>query len=106
MTWAETHLRACATAARLRRLAEPGDRVALLLPQGLEYLITMLGSMYARTIAVPLFSPDLPGRSARLVGAYADADPAVVVSTSGILPEVRVFLDDTGRTRVRPILSA
>lgn len=91
LTWGETHRRACATAARLRRFAEPGERVALLLPQGLEYLTTMLGSMYARTIAVPLFSPDLPGRSASLVGAYADADPAVVVSTSGILPEVAVM---------------
>ncbi|MEU4227029.1 fatty acyl-AMP ligase [Nonomuraea sp. NPDC026600] len=106
LTWAETHLRACATAARLRRFAAPGDRVALLLPQGLEYLTTMLGSMYARTIAVPLFSPDLPGRSARLAGAYADADPAVVVSTSAILPEVRAFLGDNDLPQPRDLVAA
>ncbi|WP_433518229.1 fatty acyl-AMP ligase [Nonomuraea sp. CA-143628] len=94
LTWAETHARASSTAARLRRSAAPGDRVALLLPQGLAYLTTMLGSMYARTIAVPLFSPDLPGRSARLVQAYRDADPAIVVTTSAVLPSVRAFLDE------------
>src|SRR4051812_21583410 len=88
LTRAGTPARAAPTAAPPRRPAPPRPRVALLLPQCLEYLTTMLGSMYARTIAVPLFSPDLPGRSARLVQAYLDADPAVVVTTSAVLPAV------------------
>jgi acyl-CoA synthetase (AMP-forming)/AMP-acid ligase II len=106
LTWSETHRLACAMAARLRRSAQPGERVALLLPQGLEYLTTMLGAMYARTIAVPLFSPDLPGQADRLLGAYADADPVVAVSTSGCLPYVQRFLSDHGMPRLRDLVAA
>lgn len=94
LTWAQTHRRARAMAAALREVAEPGERVALLAPQGLEYIVTMIGAMYARVIAVPLFSPDLPGHADRLVRSYADSDPSVVVTTTAALPHVERFLDD------------
>ncbi len=106
LTWAQTHERAIATAARLRRSAAPGERVALLLPQGLEYLTAMLGALYARLIAVPLFSPAHPGQSERLLGAYTDADPAVVVTTSAALPDVRRFLDIPGVAQPRDVVVA
>jgi fatty acid CoA ligase FadD32 len=99
LTWAEVYQRACSTAARLRQTAGPGDRVALLLPSGLEYLITMLGAFYAGVIAVPLFSPDLPRQQERLIRAYADADPAVAVTVSGELPSVQAFLGNASRPR-------
>jgi fatty acid CoA ligase FadD32 len=92
--WAETHRRARAMAVRLRQSAEPGDRVALLLPQSLEYMMTMLGAMYSHVIAVPLFSPDLPGHADRLIRAYADAAPTVIVTSEGALPYVQKFLDE------------
>jgi fatty acid CoA ligase FadD32 len=93
LTWSEVHRRACWTAARLRRSVNPGDRVALLLPSGLDYLTTMLGAFYARIIAVPLFSPELPGQHERLIRAYTDADPASVVTVTEALPAVQAFLD-------------
>jgi fatty acid CoA ligase FadD32 len=93
LTWSQVHERACWTAARLRRTANPGDRVALLLPSGLDYVTTMLGAFYARLIAVPLFSPELPGQHERLRRAYADADPAVAVTTEGALNAVQTFLN-------------
>jgi fatty acid CoA ligase FadD32 len=100
LTWAEVHRRASWTAARLRRSAGPGDRVALLLPPGLDYLTTMLGAFYARVIAVPLFSPDLPGQHERLIRAYTDADPAVAVTVTGSLPAVRSFLGEAPQADV------
>lgn len=106
LSWADAHQRACATAARLRRSAEPGERVALLLPQGLEYLTTMLGAMYARIIAVPLFSPDLPGQAERLVRVYANAEPEVVVTTSSRLHDVQGFLRDHGLPKPRDLVMA
>ncbi|SNT35813.1 fatty acid CoA ligase FadD32 [Actinomadura meyerae] len=93
-SWAETDRRARAMAATLRQVTGPGERAALLLPQTLEYMMTMLGAMYAHVIAVPLFSPDLPGHADRLIGAYTDAEPAVIVTTRNALPHVEKFLAD------------
>jgi fatty acid CoA ligase FadD32 len=92
--WTEAYRRARAMAVRLRQTAEPGDRVALLLPQSLEYMMAMLGAMYSHVIAVPLFSPDLPGHADRLIRAYADAAPTVIVTVESALPYVQKFLDD------------
>ncbi|WP_141579933.1 fatty acyl-AMP ligase [Actinomadura sp. WMMA1423] len=94
LSWAETDRRARATAVTLRRVTGPGERAALLLPQTLEYMMTMLGSLYSHVIAVPLFSPDLPGHADRLIGAYTDAEPAVIVTTRNALPHVEKFLAD------------
>src|SRR5690606_36445860 len=55
---------------------------------------TMLGAMHAHVIAVPLFSPDLPGHADRLIGAYTDAEPAVIVTTRSAHPHVEKFLAD------------
>ncbi|TDE37353.1 fatty acyl-AMP ligase [Actinomadura sp. 6K520] len=94
LTWAETERHARAMAVTLRQVTGPGERAALLLPQTLEYMMTMLGAMHAHVIAVPLFSPDLPGHADRLIGAYADAEPAVIVTTRNALPHVEKFLAD------------
>ncbi|MFI5708844.1 fatty acyl-AMP ligase [Kribbella sp. NPDC051620] len=85
LTWAEVDGRARAVAATIRKTAQPGDRVAVLLPQGLDYLVAVLGSFYARTIAVPLFPPDLPGHRARLDGVLADCSPVCALTTTGAL---------------------
>ncbi|WP_149261486.1 fatty acyl-AMP ligase [Actinomadura sp. K4S16] len=92
VTWGELDRRARGIAAAIRRATEPGRRVALLAPQDLHYVTSFLGAMYARVIGVPLFSPDLPGHGDRLLAVYQDADPDVVITTSGSLPHVRAFL--------------
>ncbi|MEW2356576.1 fatty acyl-AMP ligase [Spirillospora sp. NPDC029432] len=106
LTWAETDRRARSMAARLRASAEPGERVALLLPQTLEYMMTMLGAMYARIVAVPLFSPDLPGHADRLIGAYTDSEPALIATSRNALPHVEKFLADHDVPRPREIVFA
>ncbi|MCK2213522.1 fatty acyl-AMP ligase [Actinomadura sp. ATCC 31491] len=93
LTWAQADLRARALAVRLRELAGPGDRVAVLAPSGLEYVSAVLGAMYARLVAVPLFAPGLPGHGERLARAFADAAPAVVLTTTAARPAVTAFLD-------------
>ncbi|MFA1546604.1 fatty acyl-AMP ligase [Actinomadura chokoriensis] len=106
VSWAETDRRARAVAATLRQVTGPGERAALLLPQTLEYMMTMLGAMYAHVIAVPLFSPDLPGHADRLIGAYTDAEPAVIVTTRNALPHVEKFLADHDVPQPKEILFA
>ncbi|WP_433515045.1 AMP-binding protein [Nonomuraea sp. CA-143628] len=91
LTWARADLKARALAVRLREVAGPGDRVAILAPQGLPYVVAMLGALYAGIVAVPLFAPDLPGHAERLSRAYSDAEPVAVLTTTAALPGVRDF---------------
>lgn len=43
LTWSQVHRRACVIAEELKLCGSPGDRVAILAPQGLEYIIAFLG---------------------------------------------------------------
>jgi fatty acid CoA ligase FadD32 len=92
LTWSAVERRARALAVRLRQVVGPGERAAILAPQGVDYIVSLLGAMYARVIAVPLFAPDRPGHAERLVSAFTNADPACVLTTSARLPAVADFL--------------
>ncbi|WP_405671089.1 fatty acyl-AMP ligase [Streptomyces canus] len=93
LTWRRLDVRVRAVAARLADEAEPGARVALLCPQGLEYVTGFLATLAAGLIAVPLYPPGLPGQGDRLTAVLADARPSVVVTTSRHLGEVRELCD-------------
>ncbi|MFF5207940.1 fatty acyl-AMP ligase [Streptosporangium sp. NPDC000396] len=105
LSWAKVDLKARALAVRLREVALPGERAAILAPQGLEYVVAMLGAMYARVVAVPLFAPDLPGHADRLIRAYADADPVCVLTTTSALDSVHAFLDGDPAPRPKQIIT-
>jgi fatty acid CoA ligase FadD32 len=96
MTWAEVDERAQAVAAALRARVLAGDRAAVLAPQGLDYVVAMLGAFYARVVAVPLFTPDLPGHGDRLVRILADAGPACVLTTEAAAAPVTALLREHG----------
>ncbi|MFJ5103995.1 AMP-binding protein [Streptomyces sp. NPDC088554] len=96
LTWAQVDTRARALAARIRRHTDPGERVAVLAPQGLDYITAFLGACYARVIAVPLFTPDLPAHGERLLHSFNDSAPAAVLTTSAALPHVEAFLGGVG----------
>ncbi|WP_327314053.1 fatty acyl-AMP ligase [Streptomyces sp. NBC_01235] len=91
LTWRRLDLRVRALAARLAEEAAPGARVALLCPQGSEYVTAFLATLAAGLVAVPLYPPGLPGHGDRLSAVLADARPAAVVTTSRALDEVREF---------------
>ncbi|MFC9502299.1 fatty acyl-AMP ligase [Streptomyces sp. NPDC057002] len=96
LTWRRLDVRVRALAAHLAERAGPGDRVALLCPQGTEYVTAFLAALAAGLVAVPLYPPDLPGHADRLAGVLADARPSVVVTTSRAQDEVRDFLGSDG----------
>ncbi len=98
LTWRRLDVRVRAVAARLAEETEPGARVALLCPQGIEYVTGFLATLAAGLVAVPLYPPGLPGHADRLAGVLADATPTVVLTTSRARAEVRDFCDrDTVR---------
>jgi fatty acid CoA ligase FadD32 len=92
LTWSETDTRARALAAALRGRVVAGERAAVLAPQGLDFVVAMLGAFYARVVAIPLFTPDLPGHSGRLRHILDDADPACVLTTEAAAVSVDSLL--------------
>ncbi|MET8981398.1 fatty acyl-AMP ligase [Streptomyces sp. NPDC004539] len=101
LTWRRVGVRTRAVASRLADTVAPGERVALLGPQGPEYVVGFLAALTAGTVAVPLFTPELPGHADRLAGVLADARPSAVLTTREAADGVRAFLETTGvRTRL------
>ena len=92
LTWAQLGRRLLAVGAHIQRVASRGDRVAILAPQGLDYITGFFAAIKAGTIAVPLFAPELPGHAERLDIALADAEPAVVLTTAAAADSVQGFL--------------
>ncbi len=104
LTWSQVDRRARAVAAELRAVALPGERAALLAPQSLDYVVGFLGALYAGVVAVPLFAPGHAGHCDRLVGAIADADARVWLTTAARLADVRALVDGQGAPRPRHVL--
>jgi len=92
LTWTQLSLRLQAIAAQVQQLASAGDRVAILAPQGVDYIVGFFAAVKAGTIAVPLFAPELPGHAERLDTALRDAEPSVVLTTTAASGAVDGFL--------------
>ncbi|MBJ7465878.1 MAG: AMP-binding protein [Mycolicibacterium sp.] len=91
MTWSQFSARNRAVAARLQQVTEVGDRVAILCPQNLDYLVAMYGAIYAGRIAVPLFDPSEPGHVGRLHAVLDNCQPSAILTTTAAAEGVRKF---------------
>ncbi|WP_020672216.1 fatty acyl-AMP ligase [Amycolatopsis nigrescens] len=92
LTWSELDERVSAVAARLLESAAPGERAAIVADQSADYVVAFLGAIRAGMIAVPLFSPGLPGHAERLATVLADAEPSLLLTTAGKVGEVTAFV--------------
>ncbi|MDH6247365.1 fatty acyl-AMP ligase [Mycobacterium sp. OTB74] len=103
LTWAQLGVRLQAIGARVQQFVARGDRVAILAPQGLEYIAGFFAAIKAGAIAVPLFAPELPGHAERLDTAMRDARPTTVLTTVAASPAVEEFLlshNDIGKPNI------
>ncbi len=91
LNWAEFGARNRALAARLQQVTQPGDRVAILCPQNLDYVVAMYGTIYSGRIAVPLFDPSEPGHVGRLHAVLDDCQPSAILTTTEAAEGVRKF---------------
>src|SRR6202044_1985306 len=89
--WSEFSARNRAVGARLQQVTEPGDRIAILCPQNLDYLVAFFGALYSGRIAVPLFDPAEPGHVGRLHAVLDDCEPSAILTTSASAEGVRKF---------------
>jgi acyl-CoA synthetase (AMP-forming)/AMP-acid ligase II len=104
LTWAALGARLRAIGARLQQVTSRGDRVAILAPQGIDYIVGFFAAIKAGDIAVPLFAPEFPGHAERLDAVLGDAKPAVVLTTAAAAAGVQDFVRSLPReTRPRVI---
>ena len=91
LNWRDFSARNKAVGARLQQVTQPGDRVAILCPQNLDYLVGFFGALYAGRIAVPLFDPSEPGHVGRLHAVLDDCQPTAILTTTDSAEGVRKF---------------
>ncbi len=92
VTWAQLGVRLQAIGAHVQQAAGRGDRVAILAPQGIDYVAGFYAAIKAGTISVPLFAPELPGHAERLDTALRDSKPTLVLTTAAAKDAVENFL--------------
>ncbi len=91
LTWSEVYGRACVIAEELKLCGTPGDRVAILAPQGLEYVIAFLGALQAGFIAVPLSVPQYGIHDDRVSAVLRDSQPVAILTTSAVVGDVTKY---------------
>jgi fatty-acyl-CoA synthase len=91
LTWTQLGRRMRAIGARVQRVTSRGDRVAILAPQGLDYVAGFFAAVKAGTIAVPLFAPELQGHAERLEVALSDARPTAIMTMAAAADAVQAF---------------
>lgn len=100
--YGELDRRLRAIAAGLQRSSSPGDRVLLVYPPGIEYVLGFLGCIYAGLIPVPAYPPH-PARLERMLprlrAVAADAQANFVLSLTALAPLFETLeLGEAGRS--------
>jgi amino acid adenylation domain-containing protein len=86
LTYAELDARARAVGAFLQEAGAAGERVALLISPGLEFIVSFFGCLYAGAIAVPGLPPRQRGADPRLRAIFRDACPRIALTSADKLP--------------------
>ena len=81
ISYQELHSSAQAIANSLKNIATPGDAIVLLLPQGLDYIKSFLGCLYAGIVAVPLYPPKNAKHSDRVLNVIENCRAVAALTT-------------------------
>lgn len=104
LTYATLDRRVRAVAAHLQQLNAAGERVLLLYPPGLEYIVAYFGCLCAGAIAVPAYAPRHNRHLARLQAIAADAHARFALTTKTLLSQAATVLDsESGLVQVHLI---
>ncbi|OBH92087.1 AMP-binding protein [Mycobacterium sp. E2733] len=98
ITWAQIQSKAQVVAEELGLHGASGDRAAILAPQGLEYIVALLGALHAGFVAVPLSVPQFGVHDERISSALRDCAPSVILTTSAVAADIGPYArDDDGK---------
>ncbi|VWC73723.1 beta-ketoacyl synthase N-terminal-like domain-containing protein [Burkholderia contaminans] len=105
LTFGDLDKRARGIAARLQAIAQPGDRVLLVYPPGLEFICAWVGCLYAGLIGVPAYPPRRHRPADRLKAIVADATPVVALTDAATLDGIAHHADGYSDTLELKILA-
>src|SRR5882724_512309 len=91
LTYRELDHRARSIAAHLQRVTRFGDRVIIVCPPGIDYILSFLGCIYAGVVAVPSVPPTSPRTFGRLRRIVQDCEPCLVLASKAGIEGSRVL---------------
>jgi long-chain fatty acid adenylase/transferase FadD26 len=91
LTWSQISQRARILAEELALCGTPGDRVAIMAPQGLEYIVAFFGALEAGFIAIPLSTPQYGVHDDRISSVLRDSNPVAILTTSAVVGDVTKY---------------
>ncbi|MGW7219884.1 amino acid adenylation domain-containing protein [Streptomyces sp. NPDC054826] len=94
LTFAELDARARSVGALLAGRGLGGERVLVLLPPGLDYVVAFLGCLYAGAVAVPLYPPSGGKYTARHAAVLTDSQPAAALVPGDQLPRAAELAEE------------
>ncbi|OUL26109.1 condensation domain-containing protein [Nostoc sp. 106C] len=97
LTYQELDRRSRAIASQLQSMGMAGERALLLYPPGLDFLASFFGCLYAGVVAVPAYPPHNQRNTPRIQTIIADAQAAIALTTSTLLPKVQSLIGENYR---------
>ena len=94
ITYGQLDRRARAVAVHLLERVQPGDRVLLAYPPGLDYIAAFYGCLYAGVVAVPASPPRRERDLARWRVIAASAGAELAMTVSSLLDQLEVVGED------------
>jgi acyl-CoA synthetase (AMP-forming)/AMP-acid ligase II/alkylation response protein AidB-like acyl-CoA dehydrogenase/acyl carrier protein len=93
LTYKELDGRARALAVRLLEEISPGERVLILQPPGVEFVVSFFGCLYAGVVAVATYPPHKQRQVSRIEAIFEDAQPQMVLTSKALLSRINSWLD-------------
>ncbi|QGZ42390.1 amino acid adenylation domain-containing protein [Pseudoduganella flava] len=88
LSFSELDRRARHLAAHLQHRARPRDRILLVYPPGIDYIVAFFGCAYAGMIAVPALPPANARTLPRLLAIARDAQPALALAPAALVAKM------------------
>jgi long chain fatty acid CoA FadD26 len=104
LTWAQLLRATSSVADELRASGSPGDRAAIVAPQGLGYIVSFLAAVQAGFIAVPLSMPAFGVHDERISSVLVDCAPSVILTTSDAVEAVLPYARGEGRNAAPAVI--
>lgn len=96
LSYGELDACARAVAVVLQRRFEPGSRLLMLYPPGLEFSAAFFGCLYAGMIAVPAYPPRKQQADGRILAILKDCGPAGVLTVAATAQALQAMMGTLG----------